>query len=90
MEEDSESSADEDMESFCGDSDCDNNDSDMEDDSSDYESDSNDNREGSDGYDGTKGVSDDSLKREANYECKGLSQEVLHVSVPCKDSLANF
>ena len=87
MKEDSGSSADEDMESFCGDSDC-NNDNDMDDGGSDWDSDScNDIREDSDG---TKDTSDDNCKREANCECTGLSQEVLHISILCKAFLAIF
>ena len=80
MEDDSESSAGEDMESFCGDGDCDNDSHNVEDDSSDCESDSNDNKE--DSY-GNK--SDDDCKREANFDNKGRSEGVLLLSIPCKD-----
>ena len=85
MEEDSESSAGEDMESFCGDGDCDNDSHNAEDDSSDCESDGNDNKEDSDGN-----KSDDDRKREANCDNKGLSEEVLHLSFPCKDFLVSY
>ena len=72
MKEDSGSSADEDMESFCGDSDC-NNDNDMDDGGSDWDSDScNDIREDSDG---TKGTSDDNCKEKQIVNAQGYHKK---------------
>ena len=85
MEEDSDSSLGEDMESFCGDSDCDNESHSMEDDGSDYESDGNDNKEDSDGN-----KNNCHHGRESNYDNKGLSEEMLILSIPCKDFLVSY